>query len=125
MGGLYLMCSLFPVIHISFGIAMIVDPSSLGGRSAEPPPAFMGWMFLAIGLMVMAFLAALGACQMVVARSLRGFKRHTFCLVVSAFNCLNLPLGTALGVFTILTLLKPSVKGLFGGPGPFAAPYRA
>ena len=37
-----------------------------------------------------------------------------FCLVVAGIECLLIPLGTVLGVFTILVLLRPGTKTLFG-----------
>ena len=35
-------------------------------------------------------------------------------LVVAALECLAFPLGTVLGVFTLIVLVRPEVKQLFG-----------
>ena len=35
------------------------------------------------------------------------------CLVVGALECMMMPFGTVLGVFTLIALTKPSVKALF------------
>ena len=40
-------------------------------------------------------------------------KSRTFCLIVAGVECLSFPLGTLLGVFTLTTLNKDSVKKLF------------
>lgn len=40
---------------------------------------------------------------------LRGSRNRLFSLIVAGVNCLNVPLGTALGVFTIMVLIRPSV----------------
>lgn len=41
-------------------------------------------------------------------------RRHwLFCLIVAGLSCLNMPLGTVLGVFTIIVLNRESVKSLF------------
>ena len=41
-------------------------------------------------------------------------RRHrTFCFLAACFSRLNIPLGLVLGVFTILVLQRPSVRGLF------------
>ncbi len=40
-------------------------------------------------------------------------KHRVFCLVVAAMNCMLVPLGTILGVVTIIVLERPSVKELF------------
>ncbi len=36
-----------------------------------------------------------------------------FSIVVSVFNCLNIPLGTVLGIFTLIVLSRGSVVNLF------------
>ena len=41
-------------------------------------------------------------------------ERYTFCLVVAGVECMFMPFGTVLGVFTIIVLSRPSVKDLFG-----------
>jgi hypothetical protein len=40
-------------------------------------------------------------------------KSRKFCLIVAGVECLSFPLGTILGVFTLTTLTKESVKKLF------------
>jgi hypothetical protein len=40
-------------------------------------------------------------------------RRPTFCMIIAAINCIFVPIGTVLGVFTILVLSRPSVKELF------------
>jgi hypothetical protein len=37
--------------------------------------------------------------------------------VTACLSCMNVPIGTALGVFAILVLNRPSVKALFGRVG--------
>ena len=49
-----------------------------------------------------------------VGRSLSRRKRYNFCLVMACVECLFMPFGTALGVFTIVVLNRPSVKQSFG-----------
>ncbi len=51
-------------------------------------------------------------------------KRWTFCFVMAILLCLNPPLGTILGVFTIVVLNRPSVKELFGRNEPASSYYR-
>ena len=42
-------------------------------------------------------------------------RRRMFCLIVAAISCLFFPLGTLLGIFTILVLSRPSVIQQFDG----------
>lgn len=44
----------------------------------------------------------------------RKHKHHTLCIVAAAFSCLSFPLGTVLGVFSLIVLTKPAAKTLFG-----------
>jgi hypothetical protein len=41
---------------------------------------------------------------------------------MAAIACMLMPFGTVLGVFTIIVLMRPSVKELFAAAGSFAAP---
>jgi len=49
-------------------------------------------------------------------RSLQTRQRYTFCLVMAGIECIFMPVGTVLGVFTIIVLVRDSVKELFGMP---------
>jgi hypothetical protein len=45
-----------------------------------------------------------------------------FCLVMGGVECLFMPFGTVLGVFTIIVLMREPVKQLFGVNPPAIAP---
>ncbi len=99
------------IVHIVMGIVFVVSPptSSTGG----PVPPFLGWMFIAMGSCFMLFGWTIAVLSIFVANSLGRRRRHMFCLIVSGIACLNVPLGTILGVFTMIVLLRPTVKTLF------------
>ena len=40
-------------------------------------------------------------------------RNRSFCFVVACLSCFNVPLGTILGIFTILVLNRPSVQAGF------------
>ncbi len=40
-------------------------------------------------------------------------KYYTFCFVMAAVECLFMPFGTVLAVFTLVVLLRESVKRMF------------
>jgi len=43
-------------------------------------------------------------------------KRHRiFSIIIGGLNCLQIPVGTALGVFTIIVLSRDSVRELYSG----------
>lgn len=103
--------SSFFLIHFFLGAA-IMGGALAHGRN--PPPAPLGILFMAIGGVAVLLGWSFAACLIVAGRSLARRRRHTFCVVVAALCCvLCNPLGTVLGVFTLIVLLRPSVKALF------------
>ena len=74
-----------------------------------------------IGLVIMVFAGlvilagwTLAALIAYAGRSLQTRKRYTFCLVMAGVECIFMPVGTVLGVFTMIVLVRDSVKELFG-----------
>lgn len=106
--------SLFPILHMVMGLAM--DSGKLpmaSGNPASPDinPQMFGWIFVILagvmitcGLTLAGFMAYAGRC-------LRQRRRYTLCLVMAAISCMLMPIGTVLGVFTLIVLMHPSVKG--------------
>lgn len=70
----------------------------------------LGTVFVAGGLGMAAFVIQAGRC-------LAQRRRHLLCLIVAGLLCLCAPLGTVLGVFTLVTLLRPQVKAAFDASG--------
>jgi hypothetical protein len=125
IGGLTLLGSLFGSIYIVLGAVFLAHPPPMNNPNG-PPPEFLGGIFMGVGAIFMLILVTLGVLQIVAASSLRTKRRWIFCLVVAGLNCLHAPLGTALGVFTFVVLLRPTVKDLFLGPQPIpGGPYRS
>jgi hypothetical protein len=72
-------------------------------------------MLMAVGAGAVLVGWGFAACLVLAGRSLRDRRRYLFCLVMAGLMCvLCNPLGTILGVFTIIVLVRPSVKELFG-----------
>jgi hypothetical protein len=56
---------------------------------------------------------SLAICLLIAGSYLTSRKHYTFCLVIAAISCMLMPFGTVLGVFTIIVLMRPSVKEMF------------
>ena len=115
MGGASALFSFFPVIHLIMGIAILsgaFDEMEQGGA----PPRFVGWIFILVPLGIIVTGLAFSACILVAGRQLGNRTGYTFCLVIACAECLMMPFGTALGVFTIIVLMRPTVKKMFGVP---------
>jgi hypothetical protein len=114
MAGLSALFSSFFLIYLVMGIVFVASPSTMSGGSGQPPPAFMGWMFIFIGGIVIVIGWTYAVLMIVAGRFLAQRKHHLFCLVMAGVSCaVNVPIGTVLGVFTLIVLLRPSVKELF------------
>ncbi len=107
----------FPFIHLFIGIAMVTGKFDQGDN---PPPAFFGWFFIGIASIFIVSGFALAICNLLAGKYLKQQTKYTFCFVVAVINCMFAPLGTVLGIFTIMVLLRDSVKTLFGGQTNFS-----
>lgn len=116
VGGLIAVCSLFPVIHLVFGIFIITQPQQFTNHDGGPP-AFFGWLFVGIASFAMLLGFTLAVAILRAGYNLARRQAYAYCLVVAAIECLFMPFGTVLGVFTLITLTRESVKLLFTPPG--------
>jgi hypothetical protein len=107
--GFTLFFSLLPLVYVGMGVFMVSGRLPSSGGS----PASVGWVFVGIGAMAMLFILAFAVLNFVAARFIAARERRVFCIVIAALNCLHAPLGTLLGVFTIVVLSRDSVRGLF------------
>lgn len=112
LAGLTGLFALLPVIHLALGIAMMSGHFAAGDADARIAGGFVvafASIFIALGLMFAAALAWTG-------RNIARRRRRVACLVVAGLSCAMFPMGTALGVSTLVVLLRPSVKARFEAP---------
>jgi tetratricopeptide (TPR) repeat protein len=110
-GGLIALGSCFSVPYLAIGIAMTTEPERFG--QGLPTPLWAGRMFIAVGAAALVFGWTMAGLVVSAGRCLRQRRGHRFCLVVAALSCLSVPVGTVLGVFTLVLLTKPHVRMLF------------
>lgn len=117
-GGIALLFGLFPVFHIVFGIMMIRSPQTFAQPGQPPAPKFMGYLVIAMGSCFMLLGFITGGLTLYSARCIRQRRRRLLSLILAGVNCFFVPLGTALGVFTFIVLLRDSVRPLYANsPG--------
>ncbi|MGB0776178.1 MAG: hypothetical protein ACPG32_01430 [Akkermansiaceae bacterium] len=85
------------------------DAASPSAGSNPPPEELLTVFMLGYGVMGLV-LIVLGIINFLSARFMKRRKNRIFSLVVAGINCLNMPAGTTLGVFTIIALLRESVQ---------------
>ena len=77
-----------------------------------------------IGIVVVICAIGCGYCLLQAAAyfftglGLQRCRWRVFCLIIAGLSCLNVPLGTVLGVFTIIVLVRPTVVEEFERRGP-------
>jgi hypothetical protein len=115
--GLAFLGLLFLGVHYSFMYFVFsnADSWSKPGGGGPPPEeliTFMKWTYILLGTWLLAsFLGSLLSALFMRAR-----RHRVFTIVVAGFECLYVPLGTLLGVFTIIVLSKESVRQLYDSP---------
>jgi hypothetical protein len=121
VAGLTALCASFPVIHLVLGIAILTGAFGKD-QSSEPSQDIAGWLFILCGgaAILIGWTFTIGL--IVTGRLLRRQRGYAFCLVMAALACTFMPFGTVLGVLTLIVLVRPSVKKLFGRAGGSEAP---
>ena len=117
VAGVAALVSLLPGVGVVLGLAMAsgrVEPQDEGARVVGWLMAGCAAFFMTIGFAFAALVASTG-------RALARRRWYTFCLVVATALCIVVPLGTLLGVFTIIVLVRPSVRALFEAGGATGA----
>jgi hypothetical protein len=110
--GLLFFGGFFGIIYVVMGIFFAAQATELE-PSNPAAPAAVGVMFAVIGLVVMIVVWAKAAFLVWAGRSLSSRTRYTLCFVVACISCIAFPMGTILGVLTLIVLNRPSVKSLF------------
>jgi hypothetical protein len=115
-GGLAMLGILFLLIHYFILHTVFASPELWKSQpnSTPPPKEFFEvfvWLYVFMG-----FLLVIGCLLNLLSGLFLLKRRHrVFSLVIAGLNCLQIPFGTALGILTILVLLRDSVRELYDG----------
>jgi hypothetical protein len=112
VGGLAALFACFPIIYIAVGILAVYAPGTMDSEG-DALPALFGWIFIIVGAGLILLGWAFAVFMIIAGRYLARQVHYLFCMVVAAIECIFMPFGTVLGVFTIIVLVKPSVKKMF------------
>jgi hypothetical protein len=112
VGGLSGLFALIPIAYLVFGLIFLYSPEKFANREVMPP-AFFGWIFVIFGAFCTLAGMLVSAMIITAGRFLSKRINHLFCLIIAGLQCAIFPFGTALGVFTIIVLMREPVKQLF------------
>ena len=119
VAGLAALFSLFPLLYTMVGSIFIFAARHGTPKPGEElPPEFLGWVFIALGSVLFLLGIAMAICILIAGRCVSRCKHYTFALVMACVECLFIPFGTILGVFTIIALSREPVKALFATAQP-------
>ena len=114
VAGLAALFSFFPLLYTTIGaIFIFVARHGTAKPGEELPPEFLGWIFVGLGSFLFLLGITMAICILITGRCLSRFKCYSFTLVMACVECLFIPFGTILGVFTIIVLSRESVRALF------------
>jgi hypothetical protein len=88
--------------------ALPTPPAPLWGLAPD-----FAWVFIGIGAFTMVSGATLALLTFLAGRFIARRRHRGFILAISLINCFSVPLGTMLGVYTMIVLSRPSVKAEF------------
>jgi hypothetical protein len=113
LGALEVCFCFMGLLYVFMGLSLVFSPASWTSNGGEMPPPIMGWIFAAIGGLWVLGALIFGILTIVSGRYISQRRNKTFSIVIGAINCLFMPLGTILGIFTIITLSKKEVVDLY------------
>jgi hypothetical protein len=120
VAGMTALFACFPCIYLVLGI-LFVSGALDHGKGNEAPPASVGWLLIAIAGVLILTGWSVAIAILVAGRFLARRAHYLYCFVVAAIECILMPFGTVLGVFTIIVLSRTSVRSLFPARSPGAA----
>ena len=118
VAGMQALFGCFPIVHFVMGAFMVFAPTTFENGKAQAAPAVVGSFFMIFAAAWMLFAWTAAGCMVFAGRSLARRANYLFCMVVAAVETIIcMPFGTVLGVFTIIVLVRPSVKEAFQAAG--------
>jgi hypothetical protein len=115
VAGLALVGMGFLCLHFLFIRTFFANPQLWAPSRNAPPPMPANIMVFLNGFYLFFGFVLATACVLNVFAGLflRQRNHRIFCMVVAGLNCLQIPFGTALGIFTLMVLSRNSVRESF------------
>jgi hypothetical protein len=115
LAGFLALVGVLSVIYLMLGIFMLTAVPPPPRPGGPPPPSFtvLGWIMIVVGIFMFVMLYGQATMAALTGYYIRKRKRWMFCLAGSGIQCLNAPFGIALCVFTVLVLMRYSVRADF------------
>ena len=111
MAGFYGLGIGFLWLHYTLMQSVFTNPQLMKGPNSLPPTFFavFKWVYVVLGV-ICVILLALNAIS---GRFIQQRRNRIFSMIIAGIDCLQVPFGTALGVFTFVVLSRDSVQILY------------
>jgi hypothetical protein len=124
VGGFILFFLSMPLIILALGFVDIISSESIlkvivisselmvesGG---DMLPRFLGTIVLGVVIIFYLMIFGVAVSMLVSGIFLSRRKHYLFSLIVACIECIFIPFGTILGIFTAIVLSRDSIKGLY------------
>lgn len=119
---LSLLHTIYGVVICFSGFAMVAFvalgmflQSDLVMSDVTPPPEWLGTLFQTFGVALFLLVELWGTLVILSGRWIKRRKHRTASAVIAAFCLFRIPLGTALGVFTLVVLTDAATRAEYEG----------
>ncbi len=110
LAGLALVGLGFLALHYGVMHYVLTNPEMVQKQKDGPPPeqifALLRWFYWIGG----GLLLSMGTANLLSGLFIRRRVNRLFSIIIAGINCIQIPFGTALGVFTIIVLMRDSVR---------------
>ncbi len=117
VGAVMVAFACLPLLHLGIGVAMLSGVLPIEAEvegDLEAMPSLLAWMFIGMGALFFFLGQAVSIGVVISGRFLQKRKNYMFSFVLACLMCFFVPVGTILGVFTIIVLSRDSVKKIYG-----------
>ena len=120
VGGIAIAFASLFVLHAVFSFVLFFNPEIFPTPPETPPfPDQARPMFLMLAIMASVYVVGgwiVGLLIIISGFRIGQLRSRTFSLVMAGIMCMGFPFGTALGVCTLIVLLRPSVRERYLDP---------
>jgi hypothetical protein len=124
VGGLMLFFVCMPLIFLAVGVVditssesilkvIVISSESMVEGGGDILPQFLGSIVLGVVLIFYLMIFGVAVSMVVSGIFLSRRKHYLFSLIVGCIECIFIPFGTILGIFTAIVLSRDSIKGLY------------
>lgn len=91
-------------------VGAFLNSDWIAEQSAQPPPYFVGAFVGTLGWVLLFLVELHGILNIISGTRIQQRRGRVFSQVVAALNCINIPIGIALGIYTFVVLGDREVR---------------